>query len=100
MTEGPVLIVCPAILRFSWAEELERWLPFCSPSDFHLGTIMKNLCSSLWLTCCVSVGVGPVGPFDIVNMLNTPLSCIALIAVSSSERRSWPIVAMPHAPKF
>lgn len=97
MTEGPVLIVCPAILRFSWAEELERWLPFCSPSDFHLGTIMKNLCSSLWLTCCVSVGVGP---FDIVNMLNTPLSCIALIAVSSSERRSWPIVAMPHAPKF
>lgn len=97
MTEGPVLIVCPAILRFSWAEELEHWLPFCSPSDFHLGTIMKNLCSSLSLTCCVSVGVGP---FDIVNMLNTPLSCIALIAVSSSERRSWPIVAMPHAPKF
>ncbi|KAE9467233.1 hypothetical protein C3L33_00884, partial [Rhododendron williamsianum] len=36
MTEGPVLVVCPAILRFSWAEELERWLPFCSPADFHL----------------------------------------------------------------
>lgn len=97
MTEGPVLVVCPAILRFSWAEELERWLPFCSPADFHLGTIMKNLCSSLVLTSCASVGVGP---FDIDNMLNTPLSCIALIAVSSSERRSWPIVAMPHAPKF
>ncbi|XP_047314227.1 DNA annealing helicase and endonuclease ZRANB3-like isoform X1 [Impatiens glandulifera] len=36
MNEGPVLVVCPAILRLSWAEELERWLPFCSPSDIHL----------------------------------------------------------------
>ncbi|KAJ4841441.1 hypothetical protein Tsubulata_009085 [Turnera subulata] len=35
--EGPVLVVCPAILRFSWAEELERWLPFCLPSEIHLG---------------------------------------------------------------
>lgn len=43
MGEGPVLVVCPAILRFSWAEELERWLPFCTPADIHLGTIMKNL---------------------------------------------------------
>ncbi|XP_027125391.1 uncharacterized protein [Coffea arabica] len=34
--EGPILIVCPAILRYSWAEELERWLPFCLPSDIHL----------------------------------------------------------------
>ncbi|KAK9090799.1 hypothetical protein Sjap_023976 [Stephania japonica] len=36
MEEGPVLVVCPAILRFSWAEEIERWLPFCSPKDIHL----------------------------------------------------------------
>ncbi|XP_060205006.1 uncharacterized protein LOC132632894 isoform X1 [Lycium barbarum] len=35
MDEGPLLIVCPAILRYSWAEELERWLP-CLPSDIHL----------------------------------------------------------------
>ncbi|CAI0560430.1 unnamed protein product [Linum tenue] len=34
--EGPVLIVCPAILRYSWAEELERWLPSCLPSEIHL----------------------------------------------------------------
>ncbi|KAL3528441.1 hypothetical protein ACH5RR_007763 [Cinchona calisaya] len=34
--EGSTLIVCPAILRYSWAEELERWLPFCLPSDIHL----------------------------------------------------------------
>ncbi|KAI3976769.1 hypothetical protein MKX01_008627 [Papaver californicum] len=34
--EGPILVVCPAILRFSWAEELERWLPFFSPTDIHL----------------------------------------------------------------
>ncbi|KAJ8643977.1 hypothetical protein MRB53_005725 [Persea americana] len=36
MDENPILVVCPAILRFSWAEELERWLPFCSPTDIHL----------------------------------------------------------------
>ncbi|XP_023516624.1 DNA annealing helicase and endonuclease ZRANB3 [Cucurbita pepo subsp. pepo] len=34
--EGSMLVVCPAVLRFSWAEELERWLPFCLPSDIHL----------------------------------------------------------------
>ncbi|XP_071701949.1 uncharacterized protein [Rutidosis leptorrhynchoides] len=36
MNEGPILIVCPAILRYTWAEELERWLPSCLPSDIHL----------------------------------------------------------------
>jgi hypothetical protein len=39
MNEGSTLVVCPAILRFSWAEELERWLPFCLPGDIHLGNI-------------------------------------------------------------
>ncbi|CAL0323772.1 unnamed protein product [Lupinus luteus] len=34
--EGSILVVCPAVLRFSWAEELERWLPFCLPADIHL----------------------------------------------------------------
>lgn len=37
MSEGPILVVCPAILRFSWAEEIERWLPSCLPSEIHLG---------------------------------------------------------------
>ncbi|KAK7291135.1 hypothetical protein RIF29_06044 [Crotalaria pallida] len=36
MDEGSILVVCPAVLRFSWAEELERWLPFCLPADVHL----------------------------------------------------------------
>lgn len=36
MSEGSILVVCPAILRYSWAEELERWLPFCLPADIHL----------------------------------------------------------------
>ncbi|ESQ40715.1 hypothetical protein EUTSA_v10012481mg [Eutrema salsugineum] len=36
ISEGSILVVCPAVLRFSWAEELERWLPFCLPSDVHL----------------------------------------------------------------
>ncbi|OWM65249.1 hypothetical protein CDL15_Pgr008839 [Punica granatum] len=35
MNEGSLLVVCPAILRFSWAEELERWFP-CLPTDIHL----------------------------------------------------------------
>lgn len=30
-------MVCPAVLRFTWAEELERWLPLCLPADIHLG---------------------------------------------------------------
>ncbi|KAJ3673121.1 hypothetical protein LUZ60_006495 [Juncus effusus] len=34
--EGPILIVCPAVLRYSWAEELERWLPTFLPNDIHL----------------------------------------------------------------
>ncbi|PKA61693.1 Molybdenum cofactor sulfurase [Apostasia shenzhenica] len=34
--EGPILIVCAAVLRFSWAEELEHWLPFLVPKDIHL----------------------------------------------------------------
>ncbi|XP_073123529.1 uncharacterized protein [Henckelia pumila] len=36
LKEGSILVVCPAILRHSWAEELERWFPFCTPSDIHL----------------------------------------------------------------
>ncbi|XP_043725363.1 DNA annealing helicase and endonuclease ZRANB3 isoform X2 [Telopea speciosissima] len=36
INEGPILVVCPAILRYSWAEELERWLPSCVPTDIHL----------------------------------------------------------------
>ncbi|XP_020688035.1 DNA annealing helicase and endonuclease ZRANB3 isoform X1 [Dendrobium catenatum] len=36
MDRGPALIVCPAVLRFSWAEELERWLPCLLPKDIHL----------------------------------------------------------------
>lgn len=35
--EGPLLVVCPASMRLVWADELERWLPFLSPLDVHLG---------------------------------------------------------------
>lgn len=41
MNEGSILVVCPAILRIPWAEELERWLPLCSTSDIHLGNILS-----------------------------------------------------------
>jgi SNF2 family DNA or RNA helicase len=40
--EGSILIVCPAVLRYTWAEELERWDPSFMPKDIHLGT--ENLC--------------------------------------------------------
>jgi SNF2 family DNA or RNA helicase len=36
--EGSLLIVCPAVLRYTWAEELERWDPSFLPKDIHLGT--------------------------------------------------------------
>ncbi|XP_028548522.1 DNA annealing helicase and endonuclease ZRANB3 isoform X3 [Dendrobium catenatum] len=49
MDRGPALIVCPAVLRFSWAEELERWLPCLLPKDIHLG---------------------PFRPFDIYHQVN------------------------------
>ncbi|WVZ21261.1 hypothetical protein V8G54_008583 [Vigna mungo] len=40
LDEGSILVVCPAVLRFTWAEELERWLPFCLPADIHLGNVL------------------------------------------------------------
>ena len=55
MNEGSTLVVCPAILRFSWAEELERWLPFCLPADIHLGNFSFHM---LILCVCVCVWGG------------------------------------------
>lgn len=40
LNEGSILVVCPAVLRFTWAEELERWLPCCLPADIHLGNAL------------------------------------------------------------
>ncbi|KQK15412.1 DNA annealing helicase and endonuclease ZRANB3 [Brachypodium distachyon] len=34
--EGSLLIVCPAVLRYTWAEELERWDPSFLPKEIHL----------------------------------------------------------------
>lgn len=54
--EGSILVVCPAVLRYSWAEEIERWLPFCLPADIHLGNIFQfELCMVLY-TCWYSSG--------------------------------------------
>ncbi|WCJ35882.1 SWI/SNF-related matrix-associated actin-dependent regulator of chromatin subfamily A-like protein 1 [Euphorbia peplus] len=46
--EGPILVVCPAILRYTWAEELEQWLPSCLPSDIHL--VFGHLDNPTYLT--------------------------------------------------
>ncbi|TVU38101.1 hypothetical protein EJB05_11454 [Eragrostis curvula] len=34
--KGSILVVCPAVLRYTWAEELERWDPSFMPKDIHL----------------------------------------------------------------
>ncbi len=47
--EWPLLVICPASLRLVWAEELERWLPFLSPSDVHLGNYsFGHACNPFW----------------------------------------------------
>lgn len=46
--EGSLLVVCPASMRLVWAEELERWLPYLSPLDVHLGILLS---SSSFLYC-------------------------------------------------
>ncbi|KAJ4960943.1 hypothetical protein NE237_020853 [Protea cynaroides] len=53
--EGPILVVCPAILRYSWAEELERWLPSCLPTDIHL--VFGHINNPARLTRCPRVVV-------------------------------------------
>ncbi|KAK8474383.1 hypothetical protein V6N12_033671, partial [Hibiscus sabdariffa] len=55
MNEGSILVVCPAVLRYSWAEELERWLPFCLPSDIHL--VFGHLDNPAYLSKCPRVVV-------------------------------------------
>lgn len=34
--EWPLLIVVPASLRLTWAEEIERWLPHLRPTSLHI----------------------------------------------------------------
>ncbi|KAM7269724.1 hypothetical protein ACFE04_025221 [Oxalis oulophora] len=55
INDGHILVVCPAVLRYSWAEELERWLPFCLPSDIHL--VFGHQDSPAHLTRCPKVVV-------------------------------------------
>ena len=58
--EGSILIVCPAVLRYTWAEELERWDPSFMPKDIHLGTEYLCFCwcenwylSHLFVNCTI-----------------------------------------------
>ncbi|XP_031490297.1 uncharacterized protein LOC116257565 isoform X4 [Nymphaea colorata] len=55
MNEGPILVVCPAVLRFPWAEELESWLPFCAPKDIHL--VFGHQDNVAYLTSCPKIVV-------------------------------------------
>ncbi|KAI9117591.1 hypothetical protein K1719_011757 [Acacia pycnantha] len=55
LNEGSILVVCPAVLRFTWAEELERWLPFCLPADIHL--VFGHRDNPAYLTRCPRIVV-------------------------------------------
>ncbi|XP_045825146.1 DNA annealing helicase and endonuclease ZRANB3 isoform X2 [Trifolium pratense] len=55
MDEGSILVVCPAVLRYSWAEEIERWLPTCLPTDIHL--VFGHQDNPVYLTRCPKVVV-------------------------------------------
>ena len=58
MDKGSILIICPAILRFSWAEELEHWLPILLPTDIHLGILVQfplNLFQTILVSECFLV---------------------------------------------
>ncbi|XP_028753666.1 DNA annealing helicase and endonuclease ZRANB3 isoform X2 [Neltuma alba] len=55
LNEGSILVVCPAVLRFTWAEELERWLPFCTPADIHL--VFGHRDNPAYLTRCPRIVV-------------------------------------------
>ncbi|CAN6470106.1 unnamed protein product [Victoria cruziana] len=55
MNEGSILVVCPAVLRFPWAEELESWLPFCAPKDIHL--VFGHQDNVVYLTSCPKIVV-------------------------------------------
>ena len=35
-TWRPLLVVCPASLRLTWADELDKWLPGLPPSNIHI----------------------------------------------------------------
>ena len=51
--EGPLLVVCPASMRLVWADELERWLPFLSPLDVHLGKSSLSQSSLCVFSRCI-----------------------------------------------
>ncbi|XP_058788404.1 uncharacterized protein LOC131662604 [Vicia villosa] len=55
MDEGAILVVCPAVLRYSWAEEIERWFPSCLPTDIHL--VFGHQDNPVYLTRCPRVVV-------------------------------------------
>ena len=34
--EWPLLIVVPSSLRYSWVEEIEKWIPDINPTDINM----------------------------------------------------------------
>ena len=34
--EWPLLIVAPSLMKYAWAEEIEKWLADICPNDLHI----------------------------------------------------------------
>lgn len=80
--KGSILIVCPAVLRYTWAEELERWDPSFMPKDIHLGMeyICFRLCENWYLSHFFTNSTNLVSPHDCeVPILSDYTFCIVML---------------------
>ena len=41
--DWPVVIVCPSALRYTWKEEINKWMPWVRNSEIHLVTFGREM---------------------------------------------------------
>ena len=60
-TWRPLLVICPASLRLTWADELDKWLPDLPPSQIHIVDSGDKWRPDVFGAGVVSVRGGPPG---------------------------------------